>query len=91
MKDTAYLVNTARGGVVDTDALVAALTERTIAGAGARHHRPRAAPRTAPVVRPRQRRADAPLGGNAPEVFRASSVTPVRLILEALRGRRPGT
>ena len=29
------------------------------------------------------------VGGNASEVFRASSVTPVRLLLEALRGERP--
>ena len=34
MKKTAYLVNTARGGIVDESALHAVLTERTIAGAG---------------------------------------------------------
>lgn len=34
MKNTAYLVNIARGGLVDTDALVGALAAGTIAGAG---------------------------------------------------------
>ena len=34
MKKTAYLVNTARGGIVDEGALHAALTAGTIAGAG---------------------------------------------------------
>ena len=34
MKKTAYLVNTARGGIVDEGALHAALTTGTIAGAG---------------------------------------------------------
>jgi phosphoglycerate dehydrogenase-like enzyme len=34
MKKTAYLVNIARGGLVDTDALVTALRDGTIAGAG---------------------------------------------------------
>jgi phosphoglycerate dehydrogenase-like enzyme len=34
MKSTAYLINTARGPIVDQDALVAALTEKRIAGAG---------------------------------------------------------
>ncbi len=34
MKKTAYLINTSRGGVLDTDALVKALQRKEIAGAG---------------------------------------------------------
>ncbi|MCK7471370.1 MAG: hypothetical protein MZU95_11795 [Desulfomicrobium escambiense] len=34
MKDTAYLINTARGGIVDEEALADALDEGIIAGAG---------------------------------------------------------
>ncbi|MBP2057412.1 D-lactate dehydrogenase [Lactobacillus colini] len=34
MKNTAYLINVARGGLIDTDALIKALQEEQIAGAG---------------------------------------------------------
>ena len=34
MKSTAYLINIARGGIVDEDALIRALEEKRIAGAG---------------------------------------------------------
>jgi len=89
MKPTAFLVNTARGGVVDADALVKALSERTIAGAGLDVTDPEPLPDGHPLFDLDNVILTPHVGGNAPEVFRASSVTPVRLMLDALRGRRP--
>jgi D-3-phosphoglycerate dehydrogenase len=89
MKDTAYLVNTARGGVVDPDALLAALRDRTIAGAALDVTEPEPLPPGHPLFDLDNVILTPHMGGNAPEVFRASSVTPVRLLLEALRGGRP--
>jgi D-3-phosphoglycerate dehydrogenase len=89
MKPTAFLVNTARGGIVDTDALVKALSERTIAGAGLDVTDPEPLPDGHPLFDLDNVVLTPHLGGNAPEVFRASSMTPVRLMLDALRGKRP--
>jgi D-3-phosphoglycerate dehydrogenase / 2-oxoglutarate reductase len=89
MKDTAYLVNTARGGVVDPDALLAALRDRTIAGAALDVTEPEPLPPGHPLFDLDNVILTPHVGGNASEVFRASSMTPVRLLLEALRGTRP--
>lgn len=50
MKPTATLVNVARGGVVDTDALTAALRERRIFGAGLDVTEPEPLPRGHPLL-----------------------------------------
>jgi len=89
MKDSAYLVNTARGGVVDPDALLVALRDRTIAGAALDVTEPEPLPPGHPLFDLDNVILTPHVGGNASEVFRASSVTPVRLLLEALRGERP--
>jgi len=89
MKPTAFLVNTARGGVVDADALLKALTEGTIAGAGLDVTEPEPLPDGHPFFDLDNVVLTPHVGGNAPEVFRASSMTPVRLTLDALRGKRP--
>lgn len=49
MKPAAYLINTARGEICDEDALIAALTNRRLAGAGLDvfHHEPAVDPRLA--------------------------------------------
>ncbi len=89
MKDSAFLVNTARGGVVDPDALLDALRDRTIAGAALDVTEPEPLPDGHPLFDLDNVILTPHVGGNASEVFRASSVTPVRLLLEALRGARP--
>lgn len=89
MKPTAFLINTARGGVVDAQALYQALSEGTIAGAGLDVTDPEPLPDGHPFFDLENVILTPHLGGNASEVFRASSVTPVRLTLEALRGQRP--
>jgi D-3-phosphoglycerate dehydrogenase len=89
MRPTAFLVNTARGGVVDAEALLKALTAGTIAGAALDVTDPEPLPDGHPFFDLDNVVLTPHVGGNAPEVFRASSVTPVRLTLDALRGRRP--
>jgi D-3-phosphoglycerate dehydrogenase / 2-oxoglutarate reductase len=89
MKPSAFLINTARGGVVDAKALGRALSEGAIAGAGLDVTDPEPLPDGHPFFDLDNVVLTPHLGGNASEVFRASSMTPVRLTLDALRGKRP--
>ena len=71
MDETAWLVNVARGGHVDTDALVAALGARFDRRGGTGRHRSRATARRAPALGPSQLHHHAPHGrhhrdGDAP-------------------------
>src|SRR5712692_5216432 len=88
MKPTAFLVNTARGPIVDEEALVRALTDRRIAGAGldVYEHEPRveAALLTMPnvVLTPH-------LGSAVAELREAMAHVVVDNIVAVLEGRQP--
>lgn len=88
MKPSAFLINTARGAVVDEAALAEALHAGTIAGAGLDvfeqephiHQRLRDAPNTVLVPH---------IGSASVETRTAMAITAARNILAALRGERP--
>jgi len=88
MKPTAYLVNTARGPIVDEHALVRALAERRIAGAGldVYEHEPRPHAR----LLERENVVFSPHTGSAVRELReAMANVVVDNILAVLAGRRP--
>jgi phosphoglycerate dehydrogenase-like enzyme len=89
MKPTAYLINTARGGIVDTAALCQALQAKRIAGAGL------------DVFEAEPLRADSPLralenvylsphaAGSSADARRLSGATAAENLVRALNGERP--
>jgi D-3-phosphoglycerate dehydrogenase / 2-oxoglutarate reductase len=89
MKKTAFLINTGRGPIVDTEALVAALRDRVIAGAGLDVTDPEPLPDGHPLFDLDNVVITPHLGGNSPETFRPCSVIASRLALDVLRGKRP--
>lgn len=88
MKPTAFLVNTARGNLVDEDALYAALKSGQIAGAGLD------AWTTEPLVDPRWAELDNVVltphsGPNTEGVRKASGAMAVGIVLKVLRDEQP--
>jgi D-3-phosphoglycerate dehydrogenase len=89
MKPTAFLINTARGGIVDTEALYRALHAKRIAGAGL------------DVFEGEPLRADSPLrtlenvylsphtAGSTADARRLSGTAAAENLIRALRGERP--
>jgi len=88
MKPTAYLINTARGPIVDESALVAALREKTIAGAALDVYENEPIP--APGLIELDNVVCIPHLGSATEATRSKMARmAVENLLAALHGQRP--
>jgi D-3-phosphoglycerate dehydrogenase len=89
MKPTAYLVNLARGGIVDEDALIRALTEGWIAGAGLDVFAEEPGPDGHPLYGMDNVVCTAHIGGWVVEAVPRLSAVMAREMLTVLRGDRP--
>ncbi len=89
MKPTAYLINLARGGIVDEDALIRALTEGWIAGAGLDVFAEEPGPDGHPLYGMENVVCTAHIGGWVVEAVPRLSAVMAREMLTVLRGERP--
>jgi len=88
MKPTAVLVNTARGEIVDTDALVRALREGWIAGAGLDVTDPEPLPADHPLLETRRAVVTPHIGSASRRTRELMADMAVDNLLAALRGER---
>ena len=89
MKPTAVLLNTSRGGTVDTEALVEALQEGRIAGAGLDVTEPEPLPEGHPLYSMENVVLTPHSGGSAPEMVARAGAMSASDTVRALRGDRP--
>jgi len=89
MKPTAFLVNTARGELVDTAALAAALHEGRIAGAAQDVFKVEPAPADEPLLLAPNSVLAPHIGGVTEEAMRETALQCADQILDVLAGRRP--
>jgi len=89
MKPTAYLINTARGGIVDTAALCLALKEKRIAGAGLDVVESEPLPPDSPLRECNNVYLSPHVGGASADARRLSGAMAAENLIRALRGERP--
>jgi len=89
MKPTAYLINCARGAIVDEAALVQALREGWIAGAGIDVFDPEPPPPGAPLLALENAVITPHIAGMSQETNRRLSVAAAEQVLQVLAGERP--
>ena len=89
MKPGAFLINTARGALVDTDALVRALHTGQIAGAAIDAFEPEPLPPDSPILRCENVILTPHTGAETVESYQNVSLTTARDIIAVLRGDEP--
>lgn len=89
MKPDALLINTARGGLVETAALVAALAERRIGGAGMDVFAPEDVPLGDALLGLENAILTPHIGGSTEEALERTALTVAEQVLDVLAGRRP--
>jgi len=89
MKPTAYIINTARGPVVDQNALYEALTEQRIAGAAIDVFDPEPSPANDPILKLNNVIVAPHAIGFSDQMFAAMGDINTRAILDILNGEAP--
>ncbi|HEV2471351.1 MAG TPA: NAD(P)-dependent oxidoreductase, partial [Chthonomonadales bacterium] len=89
MKPQAYLINTARGPLIDETALIEALENNTIAGAALDVYTEEPLPETHPIRRAPRCLLTPHNAFNAVEAAEIMSIQSAENVLEVMRGRRP--
>jgi D-3-phosphoglycerate dehydrogenase len=89
MKPTAFLINTARGGVVDTAALCRALKEKRMAGAALDVFEEEPLPADSPLRELDNVYLSPHIGGATTDARRNGGIIAAENVIRALRGERP--
>lgn len=89
MKETAYLVNTSRGGLIDEQALFEALRDRRIAGAGLDVYATEPAAPDHPFFTLENAILSPHVSANTPEAMAAIALQAATNVVQALRGEVP--
>jgi phosphoglycerate dehydrogenase-like enzyme len=89
MKPTAYLINTARGGMVDTDALCKALKEKRIAGAALDVFEQEPLEADSPLFGLENAYISPHIAGSSDRAMKASAMESAENVILRLRGERP--
>jgi D-3-phosphoglycerate dehydrogenase len=89
MKRNAFIVNTARGAIIDEGALCRALDEGYIAGAGLDTTEQEPVPTDSPLLKYENIILTGHNAGNSPEAKVASAILPVKELVRVLHGEWP--